>query len=124
MIGARAERWRRPLGRTTRASASRRACTGSWSAAPAIERPELVDELAERTPATVAVGLDARGRDVAIHGWTDDDRASTSSSLRERFDAIPGVGALVVTGIDRDGMLGGPDVDQLTRGARRGRRRR
>jgi len=78
----------------------------------AVERAELVDELAASHPGAVAVGLDARGHDVAIHGWQD----STGRDLVElacRFDR-PGVGALVVTEIGRDGMLSGPAVDQLS----------
>jgi phosphoribosylformimino-5-aminoimidazole carboxamide ribotide isomerase len=77
----------------------------------AVERPELVDELAARHPNRVAVGLDARGADVATHGWT----ATTGRDVVElarRFDRR-GVGALVVTEISRDGMLAGPDLEQL-----------
>src|SRR5205085_2171263 len=37
----------------------------------AVERPELVTELAARYPGRVAVGLDARGRKVAVKGWTE-----------------------------------------------------
>lgn len=77
----------------------------------AVEHPEIVDELASSHPDGVAVGLDARGRAVAIHGWeqtTDTDLVA----LGRRFDR-PGVGALVVTEIGRDGTLTGPDLDQL-----------
>jgi phosphoribosylformimino-5-aminoimidazole carboxamide ribotide isomerase len=78
----------------------------------AVEHPEIVDELATLHPGQVAVGLDARVRDVAIHGWTDETGLDLID-LARRFGAIPGVGALVVTGIDRDGTLEGPDVEQL-----------
>ncbi len=78
----------------------------------AIEHPEVVDELAALHPGQVAVGLDARARDVAIHGWTDATGLDLVA-LAERFGAIPGVGALVVTGIDVDGTLSGPDVEPL-----------
>jgi phosphoribosylformimino-5-aminoimidazole carboxamide ribotide isomerase len=37
----------------------------------AVEQPELVDELALAYPGAIAVGLDARGRDVAVRGWTE-----------------------------------------------------
>ena len=77
----------------------------------AVERPELVDELATLHPGRVAVGLDARGLDVAIHGWADATGAD-AVALAARFDR-PGVGAMVVTEIGRDGMLQGPDLDQL-----------
>ena len=77
----------------------------------AVEQPELVDELTASHPGQVAVGLDARGRDVAIHGWQSASGADLVA-LAQRFDR-PGVGALVVTEIGRDGTLEGPDVDQL-----------
>jgi phosphoribosylformimino-5-aminoimidazole carboxamide ribotide isomerase len=77
----------------------------------AVERPELVDELTLRFPDRGAVGLDARGRDVSIHGWSTDTGIDLVEMAR-RFDR-PGVGALVVTEITRDGMLGGPDLEQL-----------
>ena len=77
----------------------------------AVERPELVDDLATLHPGQVAVGVDARGRDVAIHGWTE-STGSDLVSVASRFDR-PGVAALVVTEIDRDGTLAGPAVEQL-----------
>lgn len=78
----------------------------------AVEHPEVVDELRASHPDRVAVGLDARGRDVAIHGWTDATGLDLVD-LARRFDQ-PGVGALIVTDIGRDGMLSGPALDQLT----------
>ena len=77
----------------------------------AVERPELVDELAQSFPGHVAVGLDARGRDVSTHGWTAASGLDLVD-LARRFDRA-GVGALVVTEISRDGMLQGPDLEQL-----------
>jgi phosphoribosylformimino-5-aminoimidazole carboxamide ribotide isomerase len=79
----------------------------------AIEYPEVVEEVATLHPGRVAVGLDARARDVAIHGWTTATGLDLVT-LAERFGAIAGVGALVVTGIDVDGTLGGPDVEPLS----------
>jgi len=78
----------------------------------AVESPEIVSDLAALHPGQVAVGLDARVRDVAIHGWTQESGLDLVE-LARRFGAIPGVGALVVTGIDRDGTLAGPDIEQL-----------
>ena len=78
----------------------------------AVEHPSVVEELAAMHPDRVAVGLDARARDVAIHGWTDATGLDLVT-LAERFGAIPGVGALVVTGIDVDGTLAGPDLTSL-----------
>jgi phosphoribosylformimino-5-aminoimidazole carboxamide ribotide isomerase len=78
----------------------------------AIERPDLVDELTEKFPQRVAVGLDARGRELSTHGWATAAGADLLDVAR-RFDK-PRVGALVVTEITRDGMLRGPDLAQLT----------
>jgi len=77
----------------------------------AVEHPEVVDELRILHPGEVAVGLDARGRDVAIHGWTDATGLDLIA-LAQQFDD-PGIGAVIVTDITRDGMLEGPALDQL-----------
>jgi phosphoribosylformimino-5-aminoimidazole carboxamide ribotide isomerase len=77
----------------------------------AVEDPALVDDLCARHPGRVAVGLDARGRDVAVHGWTEGSGRDLLA-LARRFESA-GVAALVVTEIGRDGTLEGPDLGQL-----------
>lgn len=77
----------------------------------AVEEPALVDELARRRPGGVAVGLDVRGREVAVRGWTQGS-GKDLLDLVGRFD-VEGVGALVVTSIGRDGTMEGPDLEQL-----------
>jgi phosphoribosylformimino-5-aminoimidazole carboxamide ribonucleotide (ProFAR) isomerase len=79
----------------------------------AIEHPEVVDALVALHPGQVAVGLDARGTDVATRGWETSTGVDLVDGAR-RFDR-PRVGALVVTEISRDGMLAGPDIEQLSR---------
>jgi phosphoribosylformimino-5-aminoimidazole carboxamide ribotide isomerase len=77
----------------------------------AVERPALVEELCREFPGRVAVGLDARGSEVAIRGW----QAGSGADLVElaaRFDGI-GLAALIVTEIGRDGTLEGPAFGQL-----------
>jgi phosphoribosylformimino-5-aminoimidazole carboxamide ribotide isomerase len=78
----------------------------------AVERPELVDELCEHHPGSIAVGLDARGREVAVRGWTEGSGIDLVD-LAVRFEHS-GIAALIVTEIGRDGTMVGPDVDQLT----------
>ncbi len=76
----------------------------------ALEQPELVAAVAARQP--VAVGLDARGRDLAAHGW----EVASGQDLVEvarRFAEV-GVAAFVVTEISVDGTLAGPAIEQLT----------
>ena len=73
----------------------------------ALEAPRLVTEIAARWP--VALGLDVRGRQVAVRGW----RATGALALGEVLAAPPPVEAVVVTQITSDGTLAGPDLGLL-----------
>lgn len=75
----------------------------------ALEQPAFVRRLAARHP--VAVGLDARGREVATRGWEKGTGKDLFDVLREFADA--GVAAVVVTEIGRDGTFEGPDLEGL-----------
>lgn len=75
----------------------------------ALEDPGFVRSLAARRP--VAVGLDARGRDVAVRGWLEGSGRDLLDLAAAFEDA--GVAALVVTEISRDGTLEGPDLAGL-----------
>ncbi|MGH9112464.1 MAG: 1-(5-phosphoribosyl)-5-[(5-phosphoribosylamino)methylideneamino]imidazole-4-carboxamide isomerase [Acidimicrobiales bacterium] len=77
----------------------------------ALERPDWVRDLAGRYPGRVAVGLDARGHDVAVRGWVEGSGRDLVEVARGFDDAA--VAALVVTEIGRDGTLAGPALDQL-----------
>ena len=78
----------------------------------ALEDPDWVRRLAGRYPGQVAVGLDARGRDVAVRGWVEGSGRDLVEVARHFDDA--GVAALIVTEIGRDGTLEGPALDQLS----------
>jgi phosphoribosylformimino-5-aminoimidazole carboxamide ribotide isomerase len=76
----------------------------------ALEDPAFVHRLAASH--RVAVGLDAKGREVAVRGWIDGsgrDIADVAAGF-----AGAGVEALVVTQIARDGTLEGPDIEGLS----------
>jgi len=77
----------------------------------AVEQPEFVADLCVMHPGKIAVGLDARSREVAVRGWAESGSADLVD-LAGRF-ADSGVAALIVTEIGRDGTLEGPHVDQL-----------
>jgi phosphoribosylformimino-5-aminoimidazole carboxamide ribotide isomerase len=77
-----------------------------------VEDPDLVSALASAHPGAIAVGLDARGYEVAARGWTEPTGRDLVEMARE-FSAR-GAGALVVTEIGRDGTLEGPDTRQLS----------
>jgi phosphoribosylformimino-5-aminoimidazole carboxamide ribotide isomerase len=83
----------------------------------ALEDPGLVRAIAGLHPGRVAVGIDYRrgeqGRtEVAVRGWAQ----TSGRSVIEVVDELAGSGlaALIVTAIDRDGTLDGPDLDGLT----------
>jgi phosphoribosylformimino-5-aminoimidazole carboxamide ribotide isomerase len=73
----------------------------------AVESPALVRDLAKEGP--VAVGLDVRGGEVALRGWTEGSGRAIADVLDGLGDA--GVAAVVVTEIGRDGTLAGPDLE-------------
>ena len=73
----------------------------------AIDKPSLVEEVA--LIGRVADGIDLRKIKVAIHGWIT-ETGSSYTDLFERFQEI-GVDAYIVTHIERDGTLEGPDID-------------
>jgi len=76
----------------------------------ALEHPELVGKLtAQGHP--VAVGIDARGDEVATHGWTERTGRTTVEVAAQFADL--GVEALIVTEIGRDGTMEGPDIAGL-----------
>ena len=75
----------------------------------AVERPELVAELAQQHRDAVAVGIDVHGRTVRVHGWATDTGLDIADAL-DRVLPPEGIGALVVTQIAVDGLLTGPDV--------------
>ena len=75
----------------------------------AMEDPAFLRRLAGARP--VALGLDVRGRSVAVRGWEQDAGRDVADALDDLADA--GVEAVVVTQIQRDGLLGGPDLAGL-----------
>jgi phosphoribosylformimino-5-aminoimidazole carboxamide ribotide isomerase len=77
----------------------------------AVERPELVAELAERWPGRIAVGLDHRDGEVRLRGWLEGGGKRVAELIPAAVAA--GAVAVVVTDISRDGKLAGPDVTGL-----------
>lgn len=82
-----------------------------------LDDPGLARRAADRHPGRVAVGLDYRldagGRaEVAVRGWEQGSGRTVAELLTELGDVE--LAAVVVTAIERDGMLTGPDLDGLT----------
>ncbi len=73
----------------------------------AIENPSLLEEVV--SIGRVAIAGDLKGNKVAVHGWKKKTDLSYTD-LFERFEKT-GVDAYIVTHIERDGTLEGPDID-------------
>ena len=88
---------------------------------PALERPELISELAARFGAQcVVVGVDSKrsGDDWLVHQYTGDPSASRGAG-RRTLDWIVeaqalGAGEIVLNCMDEDGVRRGYDIAQLT----------
>jgi phosphoribosylformimino-5-aminoimidazole carboxamide ribotide isomerase len=75
----------------------------------AVRDPQLVRDAARRFPEQIAVSVDVRAGKVAVEGWLEDTDLDAISVAKRFEDA--GVGALIVTDIDRDGTLAGFNVE-------------
>lgn len=76
----------------------------------ALEQPEWCARAIAAYGDRVAVGLDVRGRTLAARGWTRD-----GGDLYDVLTRLDGEGCAryVVTDVDKDGMLQGPNLDLL-----------
>lgn len=77
---------------------------GSVAVNDRVRAAELVASHGDRT----AIGLDHRDGELRTHGW--EERGGVQLLEAARWPEFAGTGALVVTDIARDGMLGGPDL--------------
>jgi phosphoribosylformimino-5-aminoimidazole carboxamide ribotide isomerase len=77
----------------------------------AVEKPQLVEELANSFPQQIIVGIDARDGKVATRGWLETSSVA-ATELAQRM-AKMGVAAIIYTDIHRDGTLSGPNLDAL-----------
>lgn len=75
----------------------------------AVTEPHIVKEAAKLWPEQIAVSVDVRKGKVATQGWTEDTDLDAVTVAKRFEDA--GVGALIITDIDRDGALLGFNVE-------------
>jgi phosphoribosylformimino-5-aminoimidazole carboxamide ribotide isomerase len=76
----------------------------------AVNDPSIVRDACKQWPGRVAVGIDAREGLVAVDGWTKQSTVKALDLALKFEDA--GVAALIYTDINRDGAMGGVNVDQ------------
>ena len=77
----------------------------------AIEQPELVQELAQRHPGRIVVGIDANDGRVATRGWIEQSDV-LATDLAKQFSTA-GIAAIITTDIATDGTLAGPNLEAL-----------
>lgn len=77
----------------------------------AIEQPALVQELAQRHPGRIVVGIDANDGRVATRGWIEQSDV-LATDLAKQFSAA-GIAAIITTDIATDGTLAGPNLEAL-----------
>jgi len=87
---------------------------------PALERPELIGEMADRLGSQcVVVGVDSRreGEDWLVHQYTGDPTASRGAGRRTLEWIVEaqalGAGEIVLNCMDQDGVRRGYDIEQL-----------
>jgi len=72
---------------------------------------DFLDEVMRGWPEHVLVSVDVRGGKITTGGWTHTTQMTTESVIRRLQER--GVRNLVYTNVDRDGMLEGPDLDEV-----------
>jgi phosphoribosylformimino-5-aminoimidazole carboxamide ribotide isomerase len=73
--------------------------------------PAFLAESLERWPGKVLVSVDTRGGKVATAGWTETIDLTAAAVVERLWEQ--GATELVYTNVDRDGMLGGPDLEEV-----------
>ena len=66
--------------------------------------------MAKKFSGKIALGLDARGANVATEGWTKDDSQSVLE-FAKRVSQLP-LAAIIYTDIAKDGMMAGPNFER------------
>lgn len=75
--------------------------------------PSLLGEALGHWPGKVLVSVDVREGRVATEGWTETIEGGPEEVIGRL--ATRGANDLVYTNVDRDGMLGGPDIEEVGR---------
>jgi phosphoribosylformimino-5-aminoimidazole carboxamide ribotide isomerase len=79
----------------------------------AVRDPRLLERCARRHPSRILTALDVRDDKAAVSGWTETEPVMMGALL-SRWDRLPLAG-VILTCIDRDGTLSGPDLRTLAR---------
>jgi phosphoribosylformimino-5-aminoimidazole carboxamide ribotide isomerase len=81
----------------------------------AYSEPELIRKLVKKSAGRIIISIDQIGGIVMVKGWKESTRTTVTDAI-SRFRAI-GVDEFLLTSIDRDGTLQGPDIKTLSEAA-------
>ena len=74
---------------------------------------DFLDDVVARFGERIVVSIDTRGGFVATAGWTETTQLPADAVIERMQDR--GVRTFVFTNVDKDGLLGGPDLDEVRR---------
>ncbi len=77
----------------------------------ALKQPEWFREMARKFPGKLVLGIDAKAGMVATEGWLEASKTK-AVELAKNYVDLP-LAALVYTDIAKDGMLEGPNFDEM-----------
>ena len=75
--------------------------------------PDLLDEALSAFTSRILVGVDVRGGLVSVSGWTQETQMRGDEAIKRLQSQ--GATRFAYTNVDRDGMLEGPDLDEVKR---------
>ena len=76
-----------------------------------VKNPALAKQIITRFPNQVIAGIDSKNDQIATDGWIETSGVSTLELINQ-FASLP-IESVIVTDIDTDGMLSGPNVHFL-----------
>jgi phosphoribosylformimino-5-aminoimidazole carboxamide ribotide isomerase len=74
---------------------------------------EFLDAVIELWGVRIVVAIDVRGGHVSVSGWTKETQMLPETVIERMQER--GVKQFIYTNVDRDGMLNGPDLDEVRR---------
>jgi phosphoribosylformimino-5-aminoimidazole carboxamide ribotide isomerase len=85
----------------------------------AYSEQEAVDKLVKKYPGRIIISIDQKGGNVMVKGWKESTNIKVGDAIAQ-FRAM-GIDEFLLTSIERDGTLEGPDVQTLAEAAKSAR---
>lgn len=85
----------------------------------AYSEPEAVKKLVKKNPSSIVISIDQVDGKVMVKGWKESTGTQVADAISQ-FSSV-GVNEFLLTSIERDGTLQGPDVRTLAEAARSAR---